>query len=303
MILPWLRIGLVVAVYLLTAVAASVLVRASGVDLKDFRSRTAPIVVAVGATANLLVLAVTLLFLMFVDHRGVRALGLQFGTRDLVFSVVALLVTASAAVAFLWLLKRWGVREVRPRRYDGGAEAKRFALTAVVLLVVALQEEVLFRGYVTLNLLALGPGVVLVVTTVLFTVIHFLTNRVTPAQVCGWLLGGFVLGWVYLASGTIWVPVLLHFAMDLTNVVAFDIAGDMALAAISPPMSVRQRAAYRAVFTAAVVVLGMAFYGRGFAARWYRATLHPRPGEVEARAEGACEPTHHAGAGLCAYPS
>jgi membrane protease YdiL (CAAX protease family) len=285
LILPWLRICLVVAVYLLTAGAASVLVRASGVDLKDFRSRTAPFVVAVGVAANLLVLAFTLLFLVSVDHRPVLALGLQFGTRDLLYTVVALLGTALTAVAYLWLLKRRGVREVRPRRFGGGAEAKRFVATSFVLFVVALQEEVLFRGYVTLNLLALGPAVVLAVTTLLFTVIHFLTNRVTPAQVLGWLLGGFVLGYVYLVSGSIWVPVLLHFAMDVTNVLGFDIAGDMALVTLSSPMTARQRAGYRTANVVLVVLVGVGFYGQGFATRWYRRVpVHSGGPSIEASA-------------------
>lgn len=284
MILPWLRIFLVVAVYLLAAVAASVTLSTAGVDLKRMESRTSPVVVVVGSVANLAVLAVTLLFLVYVDGRSLSALGLGLGVGDVLFIVTAIVGTGIVAAAFLRVLARTGLRTVRRRSLSGGAEAKRLATSSAVLFLVAVQEEVLFRGYVTLNLLPLGPQAILVVTTVLFTVIHFVTNRVTPAQVLSWLLGGFVLGYVYLASASIWVPILLHFTIDLTNVLAFNIAGDLALVTVSPPLADRQRAAQRAVHAAVVVLLGLAFYGRGFATRWYRDTLHPRPGEVEARA-------------------
>ena len=75
----------------------------------------------VGAVANLVVLAFTLLFLLYADHRPARALGLQFNPRD-----------------------------------------------PLDLLIVGLQEDVLFHAHLTLNLLPLGPVVVLVVTTLVF---------------------------------------------------------------------------------------------------------------------------------------
>lgn len=297
LILPWLRIFLVLAVYLFAVVVASVAVSTAGVDLGRMESRTSPVVVVVGSAANLAVLGLTLLFLVYVDRRPVTALGLGLSGRDLLFVVAAVVGMAMVAAGFLWVLARRGLRTVRRRAMSGAAKAQRLVTGSAMLLLVAMQEEVLFRGYVTLNLLALGPQVVLVVTTVLFTAIHFVTNRVTPAQVISWLLAGFVLGYVYLASASIWVPVFLHFAVDLTNVVAFDIAGDLALVTISPPLTDRQRAAQRAAYTAAVVLLGVAFYGRGFATRWYRSTFPPAMRGIEARVWSGSRRMRSEGAG------
>ena len=57
-----------------------------------------------------------------------------------------------------------------------------------------------------------GPRwvVVAVTSTVLFTAVHLLTNRVSSYQVASWAIGGLVLVMAYLVSGSIWVPVVLH---------------------------------------------------------------------------------------------
>lgn len=265
--LPWLRVLAVVGIYLAVAAAASILVRRVGANLRDMKGRTSSVVLAIGAAANLVVLAATLLFLLLVDRRPLGALGLGFGAMELRFTAAAILLVAASAVGFLGVLHRSGAIRVRPAGLPRGG-GRRLLSAAAVLLVVALQEEVLYRGYVTVNLIAWGAAEVLVVGTLLFTVIHFLTNRVSAAQVASWLLGGLVLGAVYLVTGSLWVAVGLHFAMDLTNVLALGIAGDLSLVRLSAPISVRQRAAYRAVTALVVVGALVAFYGLRLAPLW-----------------------------------
>jgi hypothetical protein len=66
--------------------------------------RTSQLVLAIGAIANLCVLAVTLLLLRFLDRRPLAALGLSFFGRDLIFSIVAVAAIFALAVAFIgWL--------------------------------------------------------------------------------------------------------------------------------------------------------------------------------------------------------
>jgi len=143
----------------------------------------------------------------------------------------------------------------------------RLFTLAIVLLVVAMQEEVLYRGYITLSLLRHGPAVVLLVSTLVFTAIHFPTNRVSIPQVSAWLLGGLLLGWVYLASGSIWVAVLLHFAIDITNVLLFGVAGDLSLARLSRPLSDLNRAVYRVGHVVLLGAVVAGFYGFHLALR------------------------------------
>lgn len=130
-----------------------------------------------------------------------------------------------------------------------------------VLLIVAAQEEVVYRGYVTLNLLTLGPGTVIVVSTSLFVLIHFLTNRVNVYQIASWVISGLVLVIAYLTSGSIWVPIFIHFAIDATNVLVFNITGQFSLFAFSPALTERQRVGYCLVYGLTTLAAILAFYG------------------------------------------
>ena len=84
----------------------------------------------------------------------------------------------------------------------------------------------------------------------------------------GAVLGGFILGWVYLESGSIWVPVSLHLTMDMTNVVIFGIAGNLAVTKLSRPLNDTDRAIYRAGYVALIAVAVLGVYGLGLAPRW-----------------------------------
>jgi hypothetical protein len=102
------------------------------------------------------------------------------------------------------------------------------------------------------------------VSTLIFAMVHFLTNRVDPAQALGWVAGGTMLALVYLMNGSIWVPVLLHFATDLTNVLVFNITGRQSLFAANPELSSLERFVFRMIQVLAVLGMAAAWYGPQF---------------------------------------
>ncbi len=267
--MAWIRVLAAVAVYLVVALLTSAHISRRGRNLKEMEERGSSTVLLIGAVANLLVLGAVLLFVVLVDQRPLGVLGLGLARQDVLFTSPTVLLTPASAAAFIGLLHRIGLFEVEPNTLPAGSVGRLLAVAAV-LLVVALQEEVLYRGYITLNLVHHGPVVVLLVSTLVFTAIHFLTNRVSPAQVAGWLFGGFILGWVYLESGSIWVPVSLHFTMDMTNVVVFGIAGELGVAKFSRPLNDMDRALYRAVYVALIAAVMLGVYGLCLAPRWGR---------------------------------
>ena len=265
--MAWIRILAAVAVYLLVALLTSALVSRRGRNLKEMDERGSSAVLLIGAVANLVVLGAVLLFLVLVDQRPLAVLGLGFTRQDVVFTIAAVLLTPASAGAFIGVLQRNGRLEVEANTLPAGS-AGRLLTLAAVLLVVASQEEALYRGYITLNLVRHGPEVVLLVSTLVFAAIHFPTNRVSPAQVASWLFGGFILGWVYLESGSIWVPISLHFIMDMTNVVVFGVAGELGLAKLSRPLSDMDRALYRAGNVALIAAVLLGVYGLRLAPMW-----------------------------------
>ncbi|MFF2482128.1 CPBP family intramembrane glutamic endopeptidase [Paenibacillus sp. NPDC058071] len=115
---------------------------------------------------------------------------------------------AGAVILVDLLVSRWVPDEASD---DGGVNERMFRHRpvwhiAVISLVVAICEELLFRGAVQH---AIGPYW----TSIVFAVIHvrYLRHWVPTGLVFSISYG---LGWIYIQSGTIWAPIIAHFAID-----------------------------------------------------------------------------------------
>ncbi len=262
LILPFLRISLAVLAYILIALLAAAAVRWLGSDIKEMQARSSPKVLIVGAVANLCVLASTLLLLDFLDQRPIGSLGLAFFNRDALFATVGAILIFALAAGFVGLLgHRDGFRVDWHVPMDGPSDMLGFLGAVMTLLIVAVQEEVLYRGYVTLNLLAFGPVFVVVASTVIFALIHLLTNRAGPYQITSWLIGGAIFSIIYLVSGSLWIPIVLHFATDLSNMLIFNIVGRFSFFTISPAFTPRQIVVVRVAAAILLVASAVLLYG------------------------------------------
>lgn len=258
----WARVFGAVATYVVVALASARLISRTGKDLKEMRARTSTAVTVIALAGNLAILALVLLMLVLIDGRPISDLGLGLGTTDTTVLATFVALSVATAVLFLLWVRRAGAADVRRRARAGAAtDVGGAMLTIAVLVVVALQEEVVFRGYVTINLLHLGWGVAAAASVVSFVGIHLLTNRTTAPQLASWTVGGTVLVIAYLLSGSLWVAVAIHLGMDLLNVVAFDIVGRFSLVTIDPPLQDSLRLGYRLGSSVAIVLLLLGAYG------------------------------------------
>jgi membrane protease YdiL (CAAX protease family) len=92
-------------------------------------------------------------------------------------------------------------------------EPFEFILSMVLLTVIpAVLEEVLFRGLVMQGLRCFGDGIALAASSVLFALAHF--NLIQGANA---LLMGLIIGYFVLRTGSIWVGVVLHFAVNVLS--------------------------------------------------------------------------------------
>ena len=94
----------------------------------------------------------------------------------------------------------------------------------------AIGEEVVFRGYLLTGLdKAWGKWIGLIATAILFSLPHL---TVMGAQETNWLLftvllalPGLLLGWTFLQSRSLWLPVGIHFAWNLMQDDVFNLLG------------------------------------------------------------------------------
>jgi membrane protease YdiL (CAAX protease family) len=85
----------------------------------------------------------------------------------------------------------------------------------VVLLFGAIGEEMLFRGYGFQVLCGLvGPFATVLPTAILFSAAHSRNENMSTLGLVNTFLWGVVLGYAFLRSGDLWLPIGLHFGWN-----------------------------------------------------------------------------------------
>jgi len=116
-------------------------------------------------------------------------------------------------LALLVLIFDLGISRFVPEEAadDGGINERIFKTRAVwhiavISLIVAICEEILFRGAIQF---AIGPYW----TSIIFAAIHvrYLRHWIPTGLVFSISYG---LGWIMIQSGTLWAPILAHFLVD-----------------------------------------------------------------------------------------
>src|SRR5579884_1570804 len=88
---------------------------------------------------------------------------------------------------------------------------------SVVLLFGAVGEEMLFRGYAFQVLIrAVGPFAIILPTSMLFALAHANNPGFTFLAGFNTFLWGVLLGYSFLRSGDLWLPIGLHFGWNWT---------------------------------------------------------------------------------------
>jgi membrane protease YdiL (CAAX protease family) len=88
---------------------------------------------------------------------------------------------------------------------------------SILLLFGAVGEEMLFRGYGFQVLVkGIGPFATVLPVAVLFGLAHSQNLNFGPIALFNTILWGVVLGFAYLRSGDLWLPIGLHFGWNWT---------------------------------------------------------------------------------------
>lgn len=86
---------------------------------------------------------------------------------------------------------------------------------SILLLLGAVGEEMLFRGYGFQVLVkGIGPFATVLPVAVLFGLAHSQNLNFGPLALFNTILWGVVLGYAYLRSGDLWLPIGLHFGWN-----------------------------------------------------------------------------------------
>jgi len=164
---------------------------------------------AAAAVANAIVLR--------IYERGKLAdIGLEWtgaSRRNLVLGIVGG-VGAALVVLVVPLLVRVADLEPVPNEAFRWPSA---VFVSIVLLFGAVGEEMLFRGYMFQVLVkAIGPFATILPMSVLFGLAHSDNLNFSWLALLNTVLWGIVLGYAFLLSGDLWLPIGLHFGWNWT---------------------------------------------------------------------------------------
>lgn len=163
------------------------------------------------------------LFTRFIDKKSFDALGLKFSNlfpnsiTGLLLSIF--MVSTGALIIFLLNGIEW---------IDISGNLNSVFFGGLLMLMVALAEEVVFRGYVLPNLSrSVNRWVALLISSMLFTIVHAGNPEIPLTALINTFLGGLLLGVTFFYSGTLWLPVLFHFGWNFMQgpVFGFTVSG------------------------------------------------------------------------------
>jgi membrane protease YdiL (CAAX protease family) len=136
----------------------------------------------------------------------------------------ALLEAAGVAAAADFPTALARMLEVAAARLPGTAATHQMLYLGAIVLWAGLGEELFYRGYVQGTLRRHhGAAAAILVASLLFAVRHAtqlaLVEPYPWAAAGGWVLFSFVvglvLGWLYERTGSLWLPVVVHYAFNV----------------------------------------------------------------------------------------
>lgn len=134
------------------------------------------------------------------------ASALQFNTQLLLLGLAAGVGIALSSLALFWLGKivgaLQGLREIIVRQIAPIFAGLNIADILLVAAVSGFCEEVFFRGVIQ-------QQVGLIATSIIFGLFHCPSLRHLSYGLWAFV-AGWVLGWLYITTGNLWVPVLAH---------------------------------------------------------------------------------------------
>lgn len=167
----------------------------------------------------LMVLACTYLLGRFVDRRA----WVEFGFRrtrgwrgDLVLGVLLATAQMCLVVAIGWACGWLTIGLPGTTVLVKGLLDASFAL--LLLIAVAVGEELVFRGYVQTNLHeGAGLPIALALSSALFGLFHALNPNATRLGLLNIALAGVAMGYGYAVTRNLWLPIAYHLAWNFVQ--------------------------------------------------------------------------------------
>jgi len=154
---------------------------------------------------------VVYLFIKHIDKEKIINVGFHINNRfkDVLFGIMIGLFIISCGVIIL-------SQRGEIIFYQNNFNIKDTLISVSLFLLVALSEEVLFRGYILKNLMiSFNKYIALIVSSLLFALAHSANPNMSLFSYFDLFLAGIFLGISYIFTKNLWFPIALHFSWNL----------------------------------------------------------------------------------------
>lgn len=173
--------------------------------------------------AMVLSVGLTIVFRLFIDRQTIASIGFHTHKHRNDAWVGLLLAIVLLGIGSLILYFSGHLRWV-----DASGSGKDFFVAIIFMLIVAVSEEMVFRGYLLNNLLeSFNKRTALIASALLFTVAHVFNPDLTPLALVNLFLGGILLGINFIYTRTLWFAIGFHFGWNFLQgyILGFNVSG------------------------------------------------------------------------------
>jgi membrane protease YdiL (CAAX protease family) len=164
----------------------------------------------VGAFGMFGVFVLLSIFMKYVDKEPFINLGFSVKGRAMDIAT-GLVVGAVSMGAGYYLLLSMGEIKFEQMSFN----MSDFLITVGLFIIVAVVEEVLFRGYVLRNLMrSYNKYIALVISSILFALMHGINPNISWFGMFDLFLAGLALGVSYSYTKNLWFPIAYHFSWN-----------------------------------------------------------------------------------------
>ena len=158
----------------------------------------------------------TALTLRMFERSSLSSIGLHWHPAALRHAGLGLAIGGGAALLVTILPFLMRIAEFVPKP-ETPFNPSSLLFVSILLVFGAIGEEILFRGY-GFQILAgtFGRYQVLLPVSVLFASAHLANANSSPLALANTFLWGVALGYAFLCSGDLWLPIGVHFGWNVT---------------------------------------------------------------------------------------
>lgn len=162
---------------------------------------------AISFTLQPLFAVQALLFFRWIDRRPLSEFPLRFDARARQLALWGCVLTIAMMAAFVGLT---GLAGVVTWRWNTAFHPATMVLMTIQLALAGLGEEFLFRGYLIRTLDAYGPRAALLISSLVFALMHMAVGRISPLDLTALFLHGLFFGAMVQRSNSVWPALIVH---------------------------------------------------------------------------------------------